>query len=333
MRRRFLTTWVVVALALAVLVVAGCGGDNGGTTAAKTTAPAAQSSLAPDQIVAKSMAAMDKITAASFTADVSFSAEGDTASITDPTTKQLVQSPITFHVEGGSSEKPTVAKMDMTIGLMGQNLDLSMVALDKKAWVQYDGTWYAVPQEDTKGLVEEQSSGTLPTDQLKDLGINVEDWNLTWALAGNEQVDGADCYHLTAQPDAAKIADSLMKALQDPKVLKELGGDQASQVQQLEQQNSAQLKELKQSLKDVSVELWIQTDTLYLRKGAMSVAMDTSKMKDAQGLTGASIEAGFTLADFDQPVKAVAPKAAKKLDQLMQQLMGGMMGGASGLSL
>ena len=70
---------------------------------------------------------------------------------------------------------------------------------------------------------------------------------------------------------------------------------------------------------------------MYLRQATMTAAMDMSGMKDNQGVESAAIEAKLTMSDFDQPVKAVAPKAAKKFDLLMQQLVGGMMG-TSGLT-
>ena len=234
--------------------------------------------------------------------------------MSDPTAQQLTQSPITFHAEGASSDDPTAMTMDMTIGLMGQNLDMSMLAAGKKAWVEYDGTWYAVPQENTKALGEQASSGALPTEQLKDLGIDPEDWDVTWELAGNESVGGADCYHVTAQPDVGKMTDSLMKALEDPKLLQQLGGDEAAQVQALEQQNSKEIKQLKESLEDVSVDLWIETESLYLRKGAMTATMDMTKMEDAQGVESAGMDVSFTMDDFNEPVKVKPPKQARKFD-------------------
>ena len=334
MRGKNLSLWavLVLALALAAVFAAGCGGDEGTNEPADTgSSPSAVAELTPQEIVDQSQVAMDGINSASFTADMKLDIQGDAAKMTDPTAKQLLSAPITFHTEGRSSTKPQAADMDVTVGLMGQNLAMGVLALGNKAWVQYENAWYAVPQENTKAL-QSSDGGALPTEQLADLGLDPQAWKVEWELVGTETVDGAEVYHLTASPDAKTIADDLMKALNDPKLYEKLGDPQtAAQVKALKSQNAKQLKELQKALDSIGVDLWIETESMYLRQGSVVITMNTKGMEGAEGVTGMNVEVGFTMADFDEAFDVKAPAKAKDFDTLMNELVGGMMGGSMSL--
>ena len=334
MRGKNLSLWavLVLALALAAVFAAGCGGDEGTNEPADTgSSPSAVAELTPQEIVDQSQVAMDGINSASFTADMKLDIQGDAAKMTDPTAKQLLSAPITFHTEGRSSTKPQAADMDVTVGLMGQNLAMGVLALGNKAWVQYENAWYAVPQENTKAL-QSSDGGALPTEQLADLGLDPQAWKVEWELVGTETVDGAEVYHLTASPDAKTIADDLMKALNDPKLYEKLGDPQtAGQVKALKSQNAKQLKELQKALDSIGVDLWIETESMYLRQGSVVITMNTKGMEGAEGVTGMNVEVGFTMADFDEAFDVKAPAKAKDFDTLMNELVGGMMGGSMSL--
>lgn len=329
MRRKYLSTWAVMllTLTLAVAVAAGCGGDEGTSTPVDGggSPPSAAVELTPQQIVDQSQQAMEAVNSAAFTADLKLKLDGDAGKMTDETAKQLLSAPITLHVEGSSSTKPMASDMDVTVALMGQNLAMGVLAEGKKAWVQYENAWYAVPQENTKALTSGDNSA-LPTEQLADLGLDPQAWDVEWESAGTETVDGAEVYHLTASPDAKQIAADLMKALNDPELYKKLGDPQtAEQVKALKSQNSKELKELEKALKSVEVELWIETGSMYLRKGMVSIGVDMTGMEGAEGVTAMTIAVDFTMADFDEPVEVKAPAKAQDFDTLMNKLVGGMM--------
>lgn len=325
MRRTNLSIWaVLLALAVAAVLVAGCGSSE--TTSGEASA-APEVELTAQEIVDQSEQAMQGVTSAAFTADVALKIEGDAAKMTDPTAKQLLDSPISLHVEGKSGDDPVVAEMDMTVAIMGQNLALGMVAKDKSAWIEYEDTWYAVPQENTQAL-SEGDSGSLPTEQLKDLGLDPQAWDVEWELVGTETVDGAEVYHVAATPDAKKMAADLMKALEDPKLYEKLGDPQtAEQIQATKAQSEKELKELENAIDSVSVDLWIETESMYMRKGAIAVGLDMTGVKDADGVEAMNAEIGFTMADFNDPVEVKPPGKAQDFEKLMNELMGGMMGG------
>jgi hypothetical protein len=327
MRRTYLSLWVVLVLALALAVVAaGCGSDDGTNEPADAGgSPSVVAELTPQEIVDQSQVVMNDINSASFTADMKLDIQGDAAKMSDPTAKQLLSAPITFHAEGKSSMKPQASVMDVTVGLMSQNLAMGIVNVGKKAWVQYENAWYAVPPENTKAL-QSSGGGALPTDQLADLGLDPQGWDVEWELVGTETVDGAEAYHLTASPDAKQISADLMKALNDPELYKKLGDPQtAAQVKALKAQNEKQLKELQKALDSIGVDLWIETESMYLRKGSVVVNMVTKGMEGAEGVDGMNMEVSFTMADFDETFDAKAPAKSQDFDTLMNKLVGGMM--------
>jgi hypothetical protein len=308
---------------------AGCGGDDGAKTSADTGAsasPTASEELTPQEIVDQSTAAMNDIKSGSFSTDFTLDLEGDASKMSDPTAQQLLSKPITFHMEGSSSTEPQAADMDMTVSLMGQDLEMTMLMDGTKAWIQYEDVWYAVPQENTKAL-ESSGSGALPTDQLNDLGLDPQTWDVEWELIGTETYDGVEVYHLKATPDPKQIAGDLMKALEDPDLYKALGDPQtAEQLKAMKNQNAKELKEAQKALENVEVQLWIETGTMYLRQGTVLIGMDTTGMEGAEGVTAMNMDIAFTMADFDEPVEVKAPSNAKDFDTLMNELVGGMMG-------
>lgn len=333
MRRKYLSLWAVLVLALAFAVVsaAGCGDDGTSAPAETGGSPSAVAELTPQEIVDQSQQAMEGVNAMSFTADLKLDIEGDPAKMSDPTAKQLLAKPITLHMEGASSTKPQAADMDVTVSLMGQDIAMSVLADGNKAWVEYESAWYAVPQENMKAL-ESSDSGALPNEQLADLGLDPQEWSVEWELVGTETVDGADVYHLTAKPDAQQIAGDVMKALEDPELYEKLGDPEtAQQMEALKGQNAEQLKELQKALENVAVDLWIETGSMYLRKAVIVVALNTKGMEDAEGLDAMNVEVALTMADFDEPVEVKAPAKAKDFDALMNELVGGMMGGSMSL--
>ncbi len=329
MRRKDLSVWVALLMALALVAVlaTGCGDEGTSASPDESSAPPAVE-LTGQEIVDQSTEAMSGLTSASFTADLKLDLEGDASKMTDPAAQQLLSKPITVHAEGSSSTEPRASDMDVTVALMGQNLAMTVLNEGKKAWVQYESTWYAVPEENAKALTEESSA--LPTEQLEDLGLDPKGWDVEWTVVGTETVDGAEVYHLTASPDPKKIAADMMKALEDPELYKKLGDEQtAEQLKAMKGQNAKELEQMQEALESVDVDLWIDTESMYLRKGAVLVGMNTEGMEGAEGLTAMNVAVDFTMAGFDEPVEVEAPAKAKKFDALMEQLVGGMMGGAS----
>lgn len=326
---------LVLALVLAVAVLAGCGKSDEAASEASATPAAAADGRSAGQIVKDSEAEMATLNSAAFTADFALQMQGDTSKMTDPTAKALLAQGVTVSAEGKSAEEPAAAEMTMTLGIAGQDLEFGVRSLGKKAWLQYQGTWYKVDSENAKALGAQGETGATPTEQLKSMGIDPAAWGAEYELAGTETVAGADVYHVTATADPQKLADSLTKAAEDPSLQQKLGGS-GSELGQLGQGltgDPKQAEELAKTLKDVAVDLWIGVDDSYLYKAQFAASLDMTGQKDMQGVSGVTLKGDLTMSDFDQAFEVVAPQGAKPFEDFMTQLFGGMFGGSGGMML
>ncbi|MEE4276729.1 MAG: DUF6612 family protein [Thermoleophilia bacterium] len=321
MHRTRLTTVLVALLALAAVFAfaAGCGDSDEPAAEAPQVAE-----LTAEEIVAQSEQAMQDITSASFNVDLSMKVEGDPSEASDPQAQALMQSPITVKASGATSDEPVAADLSMTFGLMDQNIRMDMRAKDDQAWVAYQDQWYKVPAEDSKNATGQLSEGALPTEQLKDVGLDPNEWDLTWELVGTEDLGGTQVYHVKGTADAAKFAESLMKALDDPQLAEKLGDDAAQQLQGTKAQSEKELQQLQKALEDVSVDTWYEVETFYLRKVDAKAAFDMTGLEDAEGMTAMDFTMLVELDGFNEPVEVEAPKDAQPLEKLMEAMFGGM---------
>jgi len=320
MHRTRLTVLLAALIALAALfaVATGCGDDGEEPQASPVP------ELTAEEIVAQSEQAMQDITSASFSIDLSAKLDGDPAEVTDPTAQQLMESPLTMKASGASSDDPVAADLSMTFGLMGQTIAMEMRAKDDAAWVGYQDQWYEVPPEDSENATGQLSEGALPTDQLKEMGLDPNDWDLAWELVGTEDLEGTQVYHVKGTADAAKFAESLMKALEDPGLADTLGADTAEQLQGTTEQSKKELEQLQKALESVSVDVWYEVDTFYLRKADGKASFDMTGVEDAGGVTAMDLAMLLKLDGFNEPVEVEAPKDAQPLDKLMESMFGGM---------
>ncbi len=320
MHRRRYTTLLLAFLALVgVLAFApGCGSEEPAAEAPQAAG------LTADEIVTQGEQAMQEITSGSFSLDLSVKLEGDPDKVTDPTAQQLMQSPLSLKASGASSDDPVAADLSMTFAVMGQNIAMEMRAKDDKAWVAYEDQWYKVPAEDSQHATDQLSEGALPTDQLKEMGLDPNDWSLSWELVGTEDLGGTQVYHVKGTADPAKLAASLMKALDDPKLAEALGDDAAQQLQGTKAQSEKELEQLQTALEEVAVDAWYEVDTFYLRKIDAKAAFDMTSVEDAGGVTAMSLAALIELDGFNEPVEVEAPKSAQPLEKLMEAMLGGM---------
>jgi hypothetical protein len=317
----------VLLLVLALLVVAvGCGGDDASTT--DSPAATTPDSVSADQIVKDSEAKMATVNSASFVADLSLEMQGDTQKMTDPTAQALLSDGVAFHAEGASGNDPTAVNMTMSLAIAGQNLEFGMMSEGKQSWIEYQGAWYALDAENATQLDEQAQTGGTPTEQLKSMGIDPSSWGTEYELAGTEKLDGVEVYHITAVADPQKLADSLMKAAEDPKLQQQLGDSgELSQLGQGLTQDKEQTEQLAKSLTEATVDYWIGVEEPYMYKARFGASMDTSGQQDMEGVTGMTMQGTVSMSAFDEPVEVEAPKNAKSFDAFMNQLFGGMMGG------
>jgi hypothetical protein len=327
-RRHAAALMALLALAGLLSLVAGCSDDE-----AKVEEPVV-ADLTADEIVAQGEQAMQDVTSLSFRTEFSVALEGDVAEIEDPADQMLLESPLSMTASGASSDDPVAADVELDLAGMGQSFKMQLRAVDEQAWVGYEDQWYVIPQEEYQSALgeepgDEASPSALPTEQLKEMGLDPTEWDLTWELVGVDSLGEEQAYHVRGTADPGKLAESLTKALEDPALAERLGEGMAGQTfEGLTGENRKQLRQLKEALERVSVDVWYEVGTFYLRKVDAKAGLDMTGVKDAEGLTGMTIALLVELDGFDEPVEVEAPADALPFEQLMQQMFGGFGFGA-----
>ena len=121
MRRKSISRWLVLGLALTLLAAAGCGGDTS-SSIASPEATAVAAGVSADQVVKDSEAKMAQLKSASFTADMGLEVQGDPNKMTDPTQKALLSQGLSLHAEGKSATDPMASDLKISVGVAGQTL-------------------------------------------------------------------------------------------------------------------------------------------------------------------------------------------------------------------
>jgi hypothetical protein len=240
--------------------------------------------------------------------------------MTDPTAKQLLSEPISLHIEGSSSTKPQAADMDLTISLMGQDIAMGVLADGKKAWVEYENAWYAVPQENMKALE--------PGDQARCRASGSPTWASTrrsgtssgrWPAPGPSTASGLP----PTRSGRQKIAGDVMKALEDLALYE--AGDPETAQREGPRARTRRRSGAEQSLESVAVDLWSRPSRCACARPS-SLSMNTKAWR-RRGPRRHECRVALTMADPTSRSRS-RRRLAKDFDTLMNNLVGGMMAGA-----
>lgn len=182
----------MVALLLALLAVAGCGGGGSEDRVSGLTA---------DEILRQSEAAADAVTAFTLTADITAQGRATAGALPALVAQALAGS---VKIRGSGPINGDSASFDFDItppGLSAIQGNVTKVGGD--LYVGILGTDYKVD------LPEEQVAAVVPADLMSGL--------LGWATdpvdAGRDKVDGTETVHLTAKLDLEKALDAISGAI------------------------------------------------------------------------------------------------------------------------
>jgi hypothetical protein len=251
---------------------------------------------------------------------------------------QGVNGPITLSVAGPfqSQGKQKLPKFDIDFSFAGagQNIKAGLTSTGDKAFVNFNGTEYAVsPQvfNQFKAGYEQaqQNRNSKQQQSLSSLGLDPRQWLTNPKNEGDAKVGDTDVIKVTGGVDVNKLLDDVNQALQKTKQL----GVQGTQ-NLPSQLTAAQKKQVTDSIKNPRVEIYTGKDDKILRRMVIALGIVPAKGSGTSG--SADINFDLSLADVNEDQEVSAPSNAQPFDQLLSKLgglgLGGLGSGGAGTS-
>jgi hypothetical protein len=282
---------LIVALLLAALAVAGCGGGDDASASADAS---------PSQLLDQTFGADARIKSGRLT--LGFDAE-----------VQGVGDPIVLKLSGpfqSSTSKDELPKFafDLSVTTDGKTGEYGAVSTGDKGFLKYLGTDFAVPDQlfkqfaDGYANVQTQADADRgATPSLKSLGIDPRAWLTDPQRAGEAKVGDTETIHLTAGIDTAKLLADVQKAAAK-------AGSVSGQARQL---SAADVDQLGKAVKSASVDVYTGKQDTRLRKFVLDLQLTTGH-----------VVITLQYDDLDAPQDIQAPANAQSLAGLTGALSG-----------
>jgi hypothetical protein len=302
----------LVAL-LTALVVAGCGSGDGGSSA--------DEDASVDELLEKTFSGEKKVDSGKLDLALNLDVQGGDSE---------VQGPISLRLSGpfqtqGDGKLPEFS-MDAAFEGAGQTFEAGLTSVDEKAFVNFQGTEYAVSnqvyQQFKAGYeqAQKQSADKGNQQSLATLGIDPRRWLTDAENAGEAKVGDTDTIKITGGVDVNKLLDDVNTALDKARSLGVEGSDQLP-----EKLTDKQKQQAADAIKDLAVEIYTGKDDTTLRR--MLVRMGVEAQEGAQATSG-TLSLDFQLLELNEDQSVDAPSGAKPFDELLGQLGGLGLGGA-----
>jgi hypothetical protein len=304
---------LVLAAVLAALV-AGCGGGDGGGASADE-----DSSV--DQVLEDTFSGEKKVDSGKLDLSLKIDVQGGDSQIQGPISLSLTGP---FQTQG----KGELPKFDIDAAFegAGQNLKAGVISTGEKAFVNFQGTDYAVSDQVFKQFkagyeeAQKQSADKDNQQSLATLGIDPRRWLTDAKNAGEAKVGDTDTIKITGGVDLDKLLDDVNTALDKARNLGVEGSDSLP-----EKLTDKQKQEAADAIKDLSVEIYTGKEDTTLRR--MLVNMGVEADENGQKTSG-TLTLDFQLLDLNEDQTIEAPSGAKPFDELLGQLGGLGLGGA-----
>jgi hypothetical protein len=306
-------TLLLLLAALLTLVIAGCGGsdDSGGGSGQK-----ADEDQSVDSLLKQTFTGKKKVDSGKLDLKMNIDVKGSSSS--------QLQGPISLTLSGPfqTQGKGKLPKFDMDAAFEGggQNFKAGLASTGTKAFVNFQGTEYAVSdevfQEFKKGYEQAQAQNKKQGNQsLATLGIDPSKWLTNAKNEGEADVGGTDTIKITGDVDVNKLLDDVNTALEKVRSLGVQGSGNLP-----EKLTDDQKKQAADAIKDLSVEIYTGKDDSTLRR--MVVDMDVDDGSDS-----GTLKLDFSLTDLNEDQSISEPSNAKPFEQLLSQLGGLGLGG------
>jgi hypothetical protein len=305
---------LVLLTALLAVVVAGCGGGGGS---------AADENSSVDELLDQTFSGDKKVDSGKLDLRLKIDVQGGSSELQGPISLRL-SGPFQTQGEGKLPE----FDVDAAFAGAGQNLEAGLTSTDDKAFVNFQGTDYAVSdqvfQQFKAGYeqAQKQSADKGNQQSLATLGIDPRRWLTDAENAGEAKVGDTDTIKITGGVDVNKLLDDVNTALDKARSLGVQGSDTLP-----EKLTDKQKQEAADAIKDLSVEIYTGKDDTTLRR--MLVNMGVEAEDDGSGgATSGTLSLDFSLLELNEDQSIEAPSGAKPFDELLGQLGGLGLGGA-----
>lgn len=211
-------------------------------------------------------------------------------------------------------------KFDMTLnaGLGSQgSYRAGLLSTSDRLFVSIEGRTYEIPAE-YLDMAREQAGGGAAADRLAVPDLDPQSWIENPQVAGEENVGGADAYHITGTVNVPAFLDSIDRVLAEAD-RQGLSGATGGQVPRSIPAGTR--AEIERTVRDARVQVWTGKDDKTLRKLQVDVGIEP---RDGRSGTASFL---LELSDLNQPQTIEAPANTRPIGELLSQL-GGLLGGA-----
>jgi hypothetical protein len=235
-----------------------------------------------------------------------------------------------FQSQGGT--KLPLFDFDLGLTAGGTTFNAGAVSTGKAGFLKFQGTSYALTPTVFDSFKKGYEASAKDTGKdgkdtsLSKLGVDPLRWLDDPKKLDSAEVGGADTNHVTATvnvPNMLADVDTLLKKAGT------LGGQAAAGVPK--GLTTAQRKQITDSVKSATFDVWAGKDDGTLRKLDIKVAFDVPKASQAAagGLQSGTLQLTLTIADLNKKQTITGPTSSRPLADLQSQIQG-LLGAATG---
>jgi len=297
-------------LFVALLVVAGCGGDS------------ADSSTDVDQLLEETFSGGKSIESGRLDISLALESQGG--------------QPVTLDLSGpfrtqGAGRLPQL-DLDASFAGGGQSIEAGVTATEDQAFVSYGADSYEIAgpvfQQFKAGYEEaaRQSGGGQQDQSLASLGIDPRRWLTNARNAGEAKVGDTDTIRITGDVDVMKLLEDVDGALERVRSLGIQGSEQLP-----ERLTDEEKRQTAEAVERLDVEIYTGADDRILRRMVIGLGLQAPD----GGAQAVDVRFDLQLLEVNEDQEIEAPDGAKPFEELLAQLEGlgidlGRLGGLGG---
>jgi len=296
----------LILLALASLVVAGCGSASG-------------SSGDPNKLLSDTFSGTHKVTSGVLNVTLTI----------DPSGSSVLSGPITLSFGGpfqtrGTGKLPE-SNFVVSGSAMGRSVSLGILSTGTKGYVTLQGTSYQMPQatfqklESSFSQIAATPGASNGSGSLAKLGIHPLKWLTHPTVVGTESVGGAQTTHIHAGINTDALLTDLNTFLQKASSVNVSGASSLKSGLP-----AATRSKIAASVKNPSVDVWTGTNDKTVRRVtiALTVPVTGKTSSELGGIKSADIGLTLAYANINKPQTITAPTTVRPFSEFQTKVSG-----------